>query len=211
MDILKEYAKKEAGGYWVLKPIMHLREDEHSSIIGQLAELGDKQGYNVWVGLKEQNDTIKSAVSVDKPLSDFCKPKALKLVNLSADQLEEIRNIDLIWYKEGKIQQIFEVENSTAMTEALRRASTIPYETKKYMILPDERVNQLAKKMRSPMFGQWFEPNKWQVLYYDSLRNNTKELKSGKKQLDALVGILAKQASKIKPKAKKQSEQLGLL
>ena len=93
------------------------------------------------------------------------------------------------------------------MTEALRRASCIPYDTAKYMVLPDERANQLAKKLKSPMFAQWFSRDKWQVIYYDSLRDNLRSLKRGKKQLGDVVGLLAKQ----RPRKADSSKQLGLL
>jgi hypothetical protein len=40
------------------------------------------------------------------------------------------------------------------------------------------------------MFGQWFEKEKWQVLYYDSLQDNIPLLKNQKKQLSDIVGKL---------------------
>jgi hypothetical protein len=68
--------------------------------------------------------------------------------------------------------------------------SSIPYYAEKYMVLPDERASQLLKKLKSPMFGQWFDKEKWQVLYYDALQNNMTFLKNHKKQLSDIVGIL---------------------
>jgi len=204
MDILKEYAKKETGGYWKLKQIVTQRATQHAQMISLLADIGNGLGFNTWIGLKEQSSFVKGAAGSTTPLSDFCKPKKLMISGLSKEQLDEAINIDLLWYKDGKITSIFEVENTTAMTEALRRASSLPYPTGKYMVLPDERTSQLAKKLKSPMFGQWFEQDKWQVLYYDSLQNNAIALKHHKKQLSDIVGILS-------TKKLKSSGQLGLL
>ena len=126
------------------------------------------------------------------------------ITGLNQEQLDETINIDLLWYKDDKIITVFEVENTTAMTEALRRVSSLPYPTEKYMVLPDERASQLAKKLKSPMFGQWFEHDKWQVLYYDSFQDNAIALKHQKKQLSDIVGILSTKKSV-------SSEQLDLL
>ena len=204
MDILKEYAKKETGGYWKLKQIVTQRATQHAQIISLLADIGNGLGFNTWIGLKEQSSVVKGAAGSTTPLADFCKPKKLMISGLSKEQLDDTINIDLLWYKDGQINTLFEVENTTAMTEALRRVSSIPYHTNKYMVLPDERANQLSKKLKSPMFGQWFEHDKWQVLYYDSLQNNAIALKHHKKQLSDIVGILS--AKKLA-----SSEQLGLL
>ncbi|MCJ7653948.1 MAG: hypothetical protein MUO97_01380 [Dehalococcoidia bacterium] len=206
MDILQEYAKKETGGFWILKPIVRQRQTEHAQIISILADIGDKLGFRTWVGIREQNTTVKVAAGATTPLIEFCRPKKLELAGLIQEQLDDVVNIDLLWYKEGKICALFEVENTTAMTEALRRASSIPYNTDKYMVLPDERVNQLTKKMKSPMFGQQFEDDGWQVLYYDALYNNERYLKQGKKQIDDVVGIRVGQ----RPKKTESTKQLGL-
>jgi 16S rRNA G966 N2-methylase RsmD len=204
MDILKEYAKKEAGGYWKLKPTIIQRETQHAQIISLLADIGCGLGYDTWVGLKEQATVVKGAAGSTIPLTDFCKPKKLMVTGLTPAQLNEAANIDLLWCRDGKIVTVFEVENTTAMTEALRRASSLPYPTEKYMVLPDERANQLSRKLKSPMFSQWFEQDKWQVLYYDFLQDNATALKHHKKHLSDIVGSLS--AKKPEP-----SEQLGLI
>ena len=72
------------------------------------------------------------------------------------------------------------------------------------MVLPDERANQLSRKLKSPMFSQWFEQDKWQVLYYDSLQNNAAALKHHKKHLSDIVGTLS-------AKKPETSAQLGLI
>ena len=203
MDILKEYAKKETGGYWKLKQIVTQRATQHAQIISLLADIGNGLGFNTWIGLKEQSSVVKGVAGSTTPLSDFCKPKKLMITGLNKEQLDEAINIDLLWYKDGKIIAVFEVENTTAMTEALRRVSSLPYPTGKYMVLPDERSGQLAKKLKSPMFGQWFEQDKWQILYYDSLQDNAIALKHHKKQLSDIVGILS-------TKKPESSKQLGL-
>jgi hypothetical protein len=204
MDILKEYANKESGGYWKLKQIVTQRENQHARIIGMLAEIGQVLGYNTWIGTKEQASVIVETVGQSKSLAEYCKPKKLSVIGLLENQMDDLTNVDLVWYKDEQIKKVFEVENTTAMTEALRRVSSIPYYVEKYMVLPDERASQLLKKLKSNMFKEWFEKDKWQVLYYDALQNNEKSLLHHKKQLSDIVN-----SSPI-PKIS-SSKQLGLL
>lgn len=204
MDILKEYAKKETGGYWKLKPIVTERETQHAQIISLLADIGSGLGFNTWIGIKEQTTVVKGVAGSTIPLVDWCNPKKLMITGLNHDQMKEAARIGLLWYKDGEINTVFEVENTTAMTEALRRASSLPYSTIKYMVLPDERADQLAKKLKSPMFQQWFEHDQWQVLYYDSLEANESSLRHHKKHLNDIVG-------KASAKTTQPTKQLGLL
>ncbi|MDP2930548.1 MAG: hypothetical protein Q8N56_03010 [bacterium] len=190
MDILKEYANKESGGYWKLKSIVTQRETQHAQIISLLAEIGQGLGFDTWIGLKEQTSIVHEGVGTAIPLANYCKPTKLVIAGLSHEQMHDLMNVDLVWYKNEQIKKVFEIENTTAMTEALRRASSIPYYTEKYMVLPDERASQLSKKLKSPMFKQWFEHDKWQILYYDALQNNIEFLKNHKKQLSDVVGVL---------------------
>ena len=195
MDILKEYARQETGGFWVLKSVVRERQTEHALVISILADIGNKLGFNTWVGLREQSSSVTKAAGTSISLAEFCEPKKITLTNINQEQEGEIKNIDLLWYKKNKIFTVFEVENTTAMTEALRRASCIPYSTAKYMILPDERANQFARKMKSPMFSQQYNNDGWKVIYYNALYNNEKLLKSGSKTLDAIAGIFLQRSS----------------
>src|SRR3989344_5005929 len=56
-DILKEYADPTSDGKWVLKPIVKVRESEHSKMVYFLGILGQKAGFDVWIGIREQGDS----------------------------------------------------------------------------------------------------------------------------------------------------------
>ena len=176
-------------------------------MIGMLARIGQSLGFQTWVGQKEQSEVIKGVAGTSTSLSEFCKPRRLNLKDLSKDQWADIVNIDLIWYINESIDTIFEVENTTAMTEALRRASSIPYNARKYMVLPDERSNQLDRKRKSPMFKEWFESSNWQVLFYGALESNERDIREKKKNLNDLVGIM----SETRRKSVDSSQQLELI
>jgi hypothetical protein len=96
--------------------------------------------------------------------------------------------IDILWIKENKVVAAFEVESTTTMTSGLVRGSNLSPDVPKYMIIPQEREEQLQRKMKSPMFAERFELDQWQILYFDVLRSNYPKLKSGLLPIDKLVG-----------------------
>ncbi len=167
-DALGIYARPVSGGYWLLKPEIHQRVDQHSEIIAILALVGKKKGYDIWIGKREQHETDSGVVSKGKTLKEYITVKQLKVVNATNQKV--IENIDLIWIKDREIKAIFEVESTTAMTSALMRGSNVDEKVDKFMVLPEEREGQLKTKMTSPLFKDHFENENWKLIYFDTLR-----------------------------------------
>jgi len=168
-DALKIYAKEVHGGSWLLKPEIRQRVNQHSEIIAILALAGKKQGYDVWIGKREQREQDSGLVAGGKSLKEYMTVKKLKVDN--AENQDVVENIDLIWIKGLKIKAIFEVESTTAMTSALMRGSNVAGDVDKFMVLPEEREEQFKNKMTSPLFREHFENENWKLIYFDTLRN----------------------------------------
>ena len=85
--------------------------------------------------------------------------------------MKTVEMIDLLWIKGNKVVAAFEVESTTTMTSGLVRGSNLSPDVPKYMIIPQEREEQLQRKMKSPMFA---EPqlDQWRILYFDALRSS---------------------------------------
>jgi len=56
--------------------------------------------------------------------------------------------IDLLWIKGNKVISAFEVESNNTMTSGLVRGSNLSPDVPKYMIIPQEREEQLQRKMK---------------------------------------------------------------
>ena len=200
LDALKIYARQITGGYWLLKPEIQQRINQHSEIIAILATIGRKQGFEIWIGRREQTEKDNSIVSQGKKLSEYMTLKRFKVDN-AANQ-DVIENIDLLWIKGNKITAIFEIESTTNMMSAIMRGSNVDASVDKFMILPEERETQFNNKMTSPLFKEHFENENWKIIYFDALRAAyTKE----KTNLDIYsivdlknisAGVSAKEASK---------------
>lgn len=169
MDALKIYARQVTGGYWLLKPEIQQRIRQHNELIAILAVIGKKQGYDIWIGKREQHEKDSGLIATGKTLDEYMTVKHLRIDN--ATNQDVIENIDLIWIKDRRVKAIFEVESTTSMTSALMRGSNIDREVDKFMVLPEEREDQFKKKMTSPLFKEHFESENWRLIYFDTLRN----------------------------------------
>ncbi|MCJ7498359.1 MAG: hypothetical protein MUO78_09555 [candidate division Zixibacteria bacterium] len=162
--LLKEYAKPTKDGKWLLKPSVKQRESEHSKMIYYLAIIGEKLGYKIWVGSKEQGQVFEG-----KRLTELCNFKIQELKDLTKNQLKRIENIDLLWCKVDKIVSEFEIENTTSITESIIRGSHIPYDINRYIVIPDERADLLKRKIKEPVLEDRIIDDNWKFIYYTKL------------------------------------------
>lgn len=150
-EVLEEYAGKTKDGKWRLKPKIKQRESEHDSIVEILAILGTKSGFEVCADLSGWRGTLE--------------------LNLPKENLERIREIDVVWHNESEITHEFEVENTTGITEAIVRGSNIPStKTKRYIVIPEERQDFFYRKISEPMLREKVEEYDWQFMFYDALK-----------------------------------------
>ena len=150
-EVLEEYAGKTRDGKWRLKPKIRQRENEHDSIVEMLANLGKKAGVRVYADIEGW--------------------RRLPKFDLPDENLERIREIDVVWYDDGEITHEFEVENTTGITEAIVRGSNIPStKTKRYIVVPEERYEFFYRKISEPMLKEKVEEYGWQFMFYDALK-----------------------------------------
>lgn len=168
-DALQIYAKQVRGGFWLLKPPIRQRVNQHNEIIVILALVGKRKGFDIWIGKNEQSGKDTGVVYRGKYLKDYTSLDSL--VQIEVDNRSTVENIDLLWIAENKIKAAFEIESTTGMTGALLRGSNLDMDIPKYLVIPEEREIQFQNKMASPLFEQHFRKENWQVLYFDAIRN----------------------------------------
>jgi len=163
MSILKEYASKMKDGKWKLKPSVDIREGQHAEMIHLLCRLGSRLGLSVF-------SAHSSAVYEETRVSDLKGYHDMpSLKDIPAEKLKKIRELDVVWHKGGRIICIFEIENTTGVTEALVRGANVPYPVKCYIVLPEERDAFLQSRMKEPMLANQFGVGGWQIIYYGRL------------------------------------------
>lgn len=172
--VLEEYATKTKDGKWMLKPGYSEKErtSEHSRMIYYLAKIGKKMGYEIWIGQREQGDSYNRT-----KLSDLCDQLPTFRFIVSDDlTLDRIKQIDVIWHESGRIKYVFEVENTTGITDAIIRGSNIrsvapgvALDIKKYIVIPESREALLAKKLEEPIIKESLIKDVWRFIRYGDL------------------------------------------
>ncbi len=175
--ILSEYATESKDGKWILKPIVKTRQSDHVKMIYLLASLGRKAGFDIWIGQKEQ-----SAIYEGKKLSELCTRLDPKFRFVPSQNLGRVKQIDILWYSEGGIHYSFEVEHTTAITEAIVRASNMPDSVvKRFIVIPEEREALLYRKLQEPLLKENIRKSDWKFIFYNELTDFYAEVKRKKR------------------------------
>lgn len=157
--ILEEYADPIKGGKWRLKRIVEKRIREHNQMIGILAEIGKKYGFDIHIGKKEQNEVYEGM-----RLHEFTDREILTFS-------DEEKEIDILWIKDGKIVYAFEVEFTTGITEAVIRGSYITSDkVKRVFVIPEERERLLHKKVNAPILKTRIIEQNWKFIFFKDLK-----------------------------------------
>ena len=165
-ELLQEYATPTKDGNWALKQEVKDSESEHSEMIYYLGQLGKKAGFDVWVGVREQHEVynktrLSKLITKDDPNWRF-----IPTVNK-----ERVKQIDVIWHDDGKIRYEFEVENTTAITDAIVRGSNIPHnDISRIIIIPEHREGLLFRKMQEPAFKEQIKSYNWKFMFYKDIK-----------------------------------------
>lgn len=166
-EFLEEYARKTKDGRWRLKTTSEQMANLHAEIIYYLGKIGKKLEFNVWIGQREQGNLFKN-----KKLSELCDEANPTIRFTPSERLERIKQIDVLWYRDGEIKYEFEVENTTGVTEAIVRGYNILTEdTRKFIVIPKERQSILHRKFQEPIFLQINQIAEWSFMFYDDVRD----------------------------------------
>ena len=189
-NVLEEYAEPAPNKKWRLKAIVRKHKQEHSRMMVYLAEIGRKTGHEIWIGQREQGESFEK-----KQLSSWCDFDKLSLVDVPSNLIDQyLKQIDVMWIRDGRVADSFEVEYTTAITEAFNRCSNIPdeYQTKKFIVIPKERESLLFRKISSELLKERVEKGRWKFIFFDDLQRFYEENKRKKEISSANFETIAR-------------------
>ena len=174
-EALELYGRKVSGGAWMLREEIRVHLSRHSELIALLAQIGQRRGYEIWIGQREQRDRA-GGLAPDVRLSELVtrKPAALEGVT----NLRPVLDMDLLWLKGNEVVRAFEIECTTTMTSGLQRGSNLPVDVPKTMAIPEAREKDFERKMKSPLFSEHFSKDNWSLLYFDAFRQAFVKMKT---------------------------------
>jgi hypothetical protein len=147
------------------------RSQEHTELLGQLADAGHRLGMRVWIGRSEQSRRTSQGPLIDR-LSDREQRVYLGGISRAGDALAEV---DAVWYVRSKVALLFEVEWTAMLGETiLRRHARIPPDesTIRFLVIAPERAELVRYKLdRSPLLRAALDEGTWHIVKSDHLRS----------------------------------------
>jgi hypothetical protein len=146
------------------------RSQEHTELLGLLADAGHRLGMRVWIARSEQSRRTARGPLADR-LDDREHRVYLGGISRAGDALAEV---DAIWYVRSKAALLFEVEWTAMLGETiLRRHGRIPPDDSliRFLVIAPERAELVRYKLeRSPLLRAALDEGTWHVIKADHLR-----------------------------------------
>ncbi|HEX7949887.1 MAG TPA: hypothetical protein VF494_06035 [Candidatus Limnocylindrales bacterium] len=146
------------------------RSQEHTELLGQLADAGHRLGMRVWIGRSEQSRRTAGGLLADR-LDAREQRVYLGGISRAGDALAEV---DAIWYVRSKVALLFEVEWTAMLGEPiLRRHGRIPPDESiiRFLVIAPERAELVRYKLeRSPLLRAALDEGTWHIIKSDHLR-----------------------------------------
>ncbi|MGC2742242.1 MAG: hypothetical protein WA672_03585 [Candidatus Angelobacter sp.] len=153
---------------WKILPETIVAATQHSDMISLILAIGAKMEAARFVGRREQSEQTSDG----KRLRDFADAKSLgglrKLVEKAGVERLEMVDVVFLPRDQESISCLWEVENSTNFTSAIQRGSNAPKDTPKFMVIPNDRENELLGII-DPLFVNSFADNHWRYFTYTDI------------------------------------------
>lgn len=146
------------------------RAQDHTELIAALADGGHRLGMSVWIGRREQVRKLGS-----RRLADWLDEREQRafLAHISR-AVEDVAEVDCIWYVRGRAAFLFEVEWTAMLGEpVLRRHARIPSDESlvRFLVVAPERTELVRHKLeRSPLLREAVERDNWHIIKWNHLR-----------------------------------------
>jgi len=148
-EVLDEYASQTPDGNWMLKPKFKEQMDQHDTIVWHLTDLGMRFGFDVHADIDGYRKTV---------------------FPFDVENQDRVKEIDVIWYSGKKVVAVFEIENTTGITEAIVRSGNIIDESAlRVLVMPKERNRLLRRRIHEPILREQIVRRDWRLLSYEDL------------------------------------------
>ncbi len=146
------------------------RSQEHTELLGAIAGAGHRLGMRVWISRREQTRRLGG-----RALGDILEGiEQRPYLGTIGPAVEQIADVDAIWYVRGKLAFLFEVEWTAMLGEPLlRRHASIPGNDSivRFLVIAPERVELVRYKLAaSPLLRAAIDVGPWHIIRSDHLR-----------------------------------------
>jgi hypothetical protein len=168
---LAAYGRTGEGGALRTEEQVAARFEDHSRVLGALADYGHRLGVRVWISKREQDKIVDGRPLGDRLAEDERRAYLPLIVRAPA---EALGSVDAIWYVRGRSAFLLEVEWTAMLGDPiLRRGRQIPPSDQqaRIMLIPAERTELVRLKLaRSPWLREEVDRQNWYFLKWQHLQ-----------------------------------------
>lgn len=177
---LEKYAIKSSGKWLYNSQLVESEISNHTKILADLAGIGKKIGFDIFIGKREQWEKIENTT-----LASYANHLELNFLNFKKERLDRVHMIDMVWLSNKNIEVAFEVENSTNLISAISRGTNLDKSILKIMVIPNKRERELLRQT-DRLFVEQFKENNWKYLLY----SDVEKLSASKQKIDLFTKSL---------------------
>ncbi|MDQ3880306.1 MAG: hypothetical protein M3295_04455, partial [Chloroflexota bacterium] len=200
---LAAYARPDGNGRLTTDDDVQVRYEDHSRVIGQIADLGHRLGMRAWISRAEQRRSAGGRTLASHLAEDERRAYLPLIVKGTPDALAEL---DALWYVRGRLAFLFEVEWTAMLGDPILKRGTRIEESAqqvRFVVFPASRTALVRLKLeRSPWLRSEVERQNWHFLKWEHLEALVAR---GVTTLDALEPMLG-----LDPLAERGGEQLTI-
>jgi hypothetical protein len=165
------------------------RSQEHADLLAAIAEGGHRRGLRVWLSPREQARRHGPGTLGDL-LDDRERHAYLGSI---AKAVDDVADVDAIWYVRSKVAFLFEVEWTAILADALlRRHARIGVDDRliRFLVIAPERTDLVRYKLeRSPLLRAAIDDGGWNIIKWPHLRDFLAMDGPGLDGLEPLIGL----------------------
>jgi 16S rRNA G966 N2-methylase RsmD len=193
LDYLKAYAEHDAQdpGVWRLKAGSEegAAETEHSRVIAELVEIGQRLGFAASVGKNERPHAWAGG-----QLGDLEVGNPFAIPSDKGTRAERVEQVDCIWFDKSSARIAFEVENTTTITDGIVRMTNVPGASRRVIVLPLARRPLLEQKLKEPMLNP-AGGRSWTYMFYERVAEILADARRGSLTYDGFLDALETEGS----------------
>ncbi|OLC57930.1 MAG: hypothetical protein AUH85_02065 [Chloroflexi bacterium 13_1_40CM_4_68_4] len=185
---IASYGVQDEAGRWRLRAADQLaaRQEEHAAIAADLAHLGRRLGFKIWIGRHLQRRPAFAELMTDVE-------RRVHLPLLIRGPGDVLADLDVIWYERGRMVFLWKIEWTARLHQVLVDLGEAIPDTERvfrFLVVPEERRDLIRLKFqRAPTLAGVAQQRAWRLVKYAPLRALALQDQVDLNGLEPIIGL----------------------